>query len=82
MNRLEIPCDVQAWHKGLVSLANKALTREETMSLFNKYDEDGGGSIDIFEFIDAMLPRDFPKRTVVSTIPTMILYKNYISTVH
>merc|ERR1719506_1520055 len=34
------------------------------MSLFNKYDEDGGGSIDIFEFIDAMLPRDFPKRTV------------------
>ena len=38
------------------------------MSLFNKYDADGGGSIDIFEFIEAMLPPDFPKRTVVRNV--------------
>jgi len=56
--------DPDAWHNGLKKLLNAPVTREETMLLFNKYDEDGGGMIDIFEFIEAMLPQDFPKRDV------------------
>ena len=50
------------------TIEKDVMVSEESMSLFNKYDADGGGSIDIFEFIEAMLPPDFPKRTVVRNV--------------
>merc|ERR1711988_821785 len=37
-------------------LLNAELTETEARLLFNKYDEDGGGTIDTAEFVDNMFP--------------------------
>jgi len=52
----------EAWKKNLPLLVGVELTDEEAMALFNKYDTDGGGSIDVQEFIENVLPADFAKR--------------------
>jgi len=51
-----------AWRRALPKLVGIELKDEESMSLFNKYDEDGGGEIDTYEFIENVLPPDFAKR--------------------
>lgn len=32
------------------------LNQEEVRALFEKYDQDGGGTIDLAEFVEALLP--------------------------
>ena len=41
-----------AWRRALPTLVGVDLKDEESMALFNKYDQDGGGEIDTYEFIE------------------------------
>jgi len=50
------------WKKVLPQLTGIDLTEDESMALFNKYDSDGSGEIDMNEFIESILSSDFPKR--------------------
>lgn len=52
-----------AFKKALEMMLQCELTDTETMDLFNKYDADGGGTIDVFEFMDGLMYDGPPKMT-------------------
>lgn len=46
----------EMFRSALSRLLNTEITHQEALGLFNKYDEDGGGTLDSREFCDQLLP--------------------------